>query len=615
MPENPIPKFAVTINGVPDPTIFGYITEIMVDTSVFMPSMFTITLQDKADTAGLLKFVDNVLVYRLGAPVTISAMTTNRKTQLPTANNLIMGEITSIEPVFCDDGKVSFRVRGYDKGHRLTLGKKTRAWGGMPAPSVTDMQIVAQICAENGLIPQVEASSNLYNYILQYNQSDWDFLWSRARMLGYEMYVDAMFLKFQKAGKPRNLTPTALKWGENLPRFEPRIVASGVVTAVTAQGWDEASQKEVKGTSMAYSGGEMAVIPGALMPGSAAIKLAYTSSAEDFVADPNATTPGIANAIATARMGEHESQFVRASGQAVGHPDIMAGSLVNVTQVGTRFSGKYYVTQARHIFRGGDYQVQFEASGRSPNTIRSLLMGKDTAGSGKINGVVVGVVTNVTDVAQQGRVKVKFPWMSGDYETGWARVAMVGSGADRGVFFTPEVNDEVLVAFDQGDFSSPFIVGSLWSGKNKPPKAPSGTAVSAGKVNQRIVRSKSGHVIVLDDTPGGEKVVVQDKTGKNSIEIDSVKNSFTIKSAGDLTIDVAGKLILKSKQDFTVNSTTKVAIEGKTGAGMKAGTSEIALEMASAALKGTQVDVQANAKASVKGNAMVEVQGGIVKIN
>ena len=123
------------------------------------------------------------------------------------------------------------------------------------------------------------------------------------------------------------------------------------------------------------------------------------------------------------------------------------------------------------------------------------------------------------------------------------------------------------------------------------------------------MRSKSGHVIVLDDTRGAEKVLVQDKTGRNSIEIDSVKNSFTIKSAGDLTIDVGGKLILKSKLDSSMKSETKVDISATTAASMKVSNNELSLEMAGAALKGTKVDVQGEAEASVKGNAMVQIQG------
>ncbi len=621
----PVPHFSVKINGVSDPTMYGYITETVVDTNVFMPSMCTITLEDKADTAGLLKFVDNALIYRLGAPMEVSTKTYNRQTQLPTEKTLFKGEITAIEPFFTEGGRVRFRIRGYDRAHRLTLGKKTRAFGGAPAPTVTDMQIVSQIASENGLIPKVDALSLTYHYVMQYNQSDWEFLWARAQMLGFELYVDDMTLNFVKAGKARSKTPTPLEWGKNLRRFEPRIVAAGAVTKVTVKGWDSGKQQEVNGSASSYSGDTVASIPGALLPASKAILAAFTSRAEDFIADPEAVSSGIADKIAAARMGEHESQFVRASGEAEGHPAIQAGTNVFISQVGLRFTGRYYVTEARHILRNGDYHVQFQVTGRSPYTIRHLLMGNESASSNKIDGVVVAVVTNNNDLESLGRVKVKFPWMSdakGQLETGWARVAMLGSGAERGIYFMPEVNDEVLVAFEHGDINMPYIVGALWSKKNKPPKGPSGQAIAAGKVNQRIVRSRSGHVIVLDDTQGAEKILMQDKTGKNSIEIDSTKNSITIKAAGDLTIDVTGKLILKSKQDFSLQTQTKADIQAQTGAVMKVASNELNLQASGAALKGTKLDLQGQAQTaiqgaqtSVKGSAMVEIQGALVKIN
>ncbi|MEI7848472.1 MAG: VgrG-related protein [Chloroflexota bacterium] len=627
MAKQIVPKFKISINGIVDPIMHGYVTEVVVDQNIYMPSMFTITLEEKPNMVGLLKFVDNVIVFRLGAPVRISALVFNRKTQLPTENQLISGEITAIEPIFSEGGKIRFRIRGYDLAHRLTLGKKTRAFGGTsPAPTVTDTQIVNSIAAQNGMIARVDPLSITYNYVLQHNQSDWDFLWSRARMLGFELYVVGKILNFVKAGKARILKPTALKWGENLQRFEPRIVAAGAVTKVTVQGWDPKKQSKVKGTSSMFLGNDIAKIPGALLPGSKTIMLAYSSRAEDFISSPMATSSGTADKLAAARMAEHESQFVRASGEAEGHPGIIAGSNIFISRVGARFTGKYYVTEARHILRGGDYHVQFQVAGRTPHTMRYLLMGNDVSSANdKINGVVVGVVTNNNDIETLGRVKVKFPWMNsavGELETGWARIAMPGAGAERGILFIPEVNDEVLVAFDQGDINFPFIVGSLWSNKKKPPKAPGGQAVLGGKVNQRIFRSRTGHIIMLDDTRGKEKILIQDKSGKSSIEIDSSKRSMTIKSEGDLTIDVGGKLIIKSKLDLSVDGQTKIDIQAKTGAVMKVAANELNLQPSGAALKGAKLDLQGQAQTtlqgaqtSVKGSAMVEIQGGLVKIN
>ena len=250
-----------------------------------------------------------------------------------------------------------------------------------------------------------------------------------------------------------------------------------------------------------------------------------------------------------------------------------------------------------------------------------LLLGKDHE-LNKLYGVMPALVTSNTDPEMLGRVRVKFPWMPDDtLDSAWARLALPGAGADRGLFFVPEVDDEVLVAFEQGDPSLPYVVGALWNRKDKPPKAPAGVAIAAGKVNQRIMQSRTGHVIVLDDTQGQEKIIIQDKTGKNSIMIDSVKNSMDITVQGDLTIDVGGKMTVKSKMEYSLNA-QKVDMQAQTGASLKAGQSQLDLQAAGAALKGTKVDVQGQAQTniqgaqtSVKGSAMVEIQGALVKIN
>ncbi|PKN93780.1 MAG: hypothetical protein CVU44_08165 [Chloroflexi bacterium HGW-Chloroflexi-6] len=618
-PFIPTPEFSIKIDGLPNPSLFGDMVEVVVDTSVFMPSMFTIVIVEKPDIPGVFKYIDNALMFRLGASVEISARVFNPPSMLPEFNTLIKGEITAIEPVFSDTGNIQLRIRGYDLGHRLMIGKKTRAFGdGNPiAPTLNDMQIVAKIAGENGLVPKVDMSGLaglMYHYILQYNQSDWEFLWARAQMLGYQVYVDGRFLHFEPAGKERG-TPVSLSWQNDLSKFEPRIVAAGAISKVSASGWDSKLKKGVSSSSSAHMSSTVAAIPGAALPGSKQLATAFMKQFEDNVVDPSTTTPVMATAQAKARFAEHESSFVRASGEVDGGaPNLVAGTTMMITNVGVRFSGKYFATEARHIYRNGHYKIQFQVSGRNPYTIRHLLMGKDHE-LNKLYGVMPAVVTSNTDPEMLGRVRVKFPWMPDEtLDSAWARLALPGAGADRGLFFVPEVNDEVLVAFEQGDPSLPYVVGALWNRKDKPPKAPAGVAIAGGKVNQRIISSRTGHVIVLDDTQGQEKITIQDKTGKNSIIIDSVKNSMDIKVQGDLTIDVGGKMTIKSKMDFMVESTTKGSI--------KVAASQLELQSAGAALKGTKVDVQGQAQTniqgaqtSVKGSAMVEIQGALVKIN
>ncbi|MEY2831141.1 MAG: hypothetical protein RLZZ574_399 [Cyanobacteriota bacterium] len=162
-------------------------------------------------------------------------------------------------------------------------------------------------------------------------------------------------------------------------------------------------------------------------------------------------------------------------------------------------------------------------------------------------GVTVGLVTNNKDPDGLGRIKVKFPWLSDTEESYWARVLTPMAGGDRGIYFLPEVNDEVLVAFEQGDMSFPYILGSLWNGKDKPP-----VKNDDGKNNQKVIKSRSGHQIILDDTKDAEKIIIQDKTGKNQIVIDSQNNQMDIKVEKDLTIETQGKIIIKSKDDLAI---------------------------------------------------------------
>ncbi|NJM17719.1 MAG: phage tail protein [Richelia sp. RM2_1_2] len=159
-------------------------------------------------------------------------------------------------------------------------------------------------------------------------------------------------------------------------------------------------------------------------------------------------------------------------------------------------------------------------------------------------GVTIGLVTNNKDPDGMGRIKVKFPWLSQDEESYWARVLSPMAGNDRGIYFLPEVDDEVLVAFEQGNMSLPYILGALWNGKDKPP-----FQNDDGKNNLRAIKSRSGHQIILDDTEGEEKIIIQDKTGKNQIIINSQDNQMDIKVEKDLTIETKGKIILKSSDD------------------------------------------------------------------
>ncbi|HWN41050.1 MAG TPA: phage baseplate assembly protein V [Thermoanaerobaculia bacterium] len=150
----------------------------------------------------------------------------------------------------------------------------------------------------------------------------------------------------------------------------------------------------------------------------------------------------------------------------------------------------------------------------------------------RLYGVVVGVVTNNQDPDGLGRVKVRFPWLSEEHESSWARVAAPMAGNDRGFYTLPEVDDEVLVAFEHGRVELPYVLGALWNGKDKPP-ADNGD----GENNIRVFKSRSGHVIRLDDTDGAEKIEIADADGKQSLVFDTAANTITLTAEKDVVIE------------------------------------------------------------------------------
>ncbi|WHZ26367.1 MAG: VgrG protein [Nitrospira sp.] len=183
----------------------------------------------------------------------------------------------------------------------------------------------------------------------------------------------------------------------------------------------------------------------------------------------------------------------------------------------------------------------------------------------KITGVVVGIVTNNQDPDKMGRVKLKFPWLSDEEEGNWARMAVPMAGNERGIYFLPEVNDEVLVAFEQGDARFPYVVGALWNGKDAPP-AENGD----GKNNIRVIKSRSGHVIRLTDEEGKEKIELVDKSGNNSVVFDTAGNTITITADKDIVLSASKGSIKLNARQIEVTSSADAKIEAGAGMDVKA---------------------------------------------
>jgi uncharacterized protein involved in type VI secretion and phage assembly len=206
-----------------------------------------------------------------------------------------------------------------------------------------------------------------------------------------------------------------------------------------------------------------------------------------------------------------------------------------------------------------------------------LSTGSGQQDDGRITGVVIGIVTNNNDPEGLGRVKMRFPWLSGSTESHWARVAAPMAGHGRGLYFLPEVDDEVLVLFERGDVRFPFVIGALWNGKDQ---APAGN--SDGKNALRVIKSRSGHLIRFDDSEKARKIEIIDATSTNRIVIDTSTDTVTIRADKNIVLEAPqGDICLNARQ---------VRITASQRADIKADTMRIAVQ-GSLALKGDPIDL------------------------
>lgn len=193
-------------------------------------------------------------------------------------------------------------------------------------------------------------------------------------------------------------------------------------------------------------------------------------------------------------------------------------------------------------------------------------------------GVVVGTVTNNQDPLQLGRVKVQIPALfEASNESNWAPVMMpTASTRDNksyGIYALPEIDDRVLIAFEHGLPDRPFVLGSFWGFGNKPPEK------NESKNNDiRLIRSRSGHQITLDDTQGQEKITVSDRSGQNKIVIDVANNKMTLIAEKEIEIQAKQKIVFNSGGDFLIECAGQFELKAGGKSKMSADANHIQLQ-------------------------------------
>lgn len=602
--------FLVEIDGqqLPD-DVRALLVSACVDDSRNVPDLFVLRFRDP----------DRLVVGKaraaIGAAVRVSVAAPELGAPLP----LVSGEVTALEVEL--DGTGTYTViRGLDHSHRLFRGRSTETY-----QQVTAGDVVRKVAARAGVaVGTVASTTVVHEHISQGNATDWQFLQGLAADAGCQLSVVDGKLNFGRptrsaqapapGGEP-GTDPLVLQHGTDLLRLRATVTSAEQVSQVQVRGWDTAAKRALVGTAAAETtSAELATTPA---------QLAGTFGGRTFVAvDVPYRSQAQVDTAAKAVAEQLAGAFAELEGVARGNPRLRAGTAIALGNLGDPFDGKYTLTGTRHRYDPATgYTTAFVVSGRQERSLYGLVAGGLPAGGGAgapARGLVPALVTNAADPQDTGRVKLKFPWLSDTYESDWARTVQPGAGTDRGAVLLPEVNDEVLVGFEQGDLNRPYVLGGLYNGIDKPRKGPVANVDSgSGAVNRRAFASRTGHRLELLEAAGGTDAI-QLITGddKLRIELDKQGTKITIHSDGTVLVEATNGVTVDAGTGDLTMTGRAISLTAKQGVSVDAGGGTLGLvSKTTVDVHGTQVSVRGDAQTEIKGGASCAISAALVRIN
>jgi uncharacterized protein involved in type VI secretion and phage assembly len=403
-----------------------------------------------------------------------------------------------------------------------------------------------------------------------------------------------------------------LKFGEELVRFRSVLTSAQQVKQVEVRGWNVAEKQTLSGTAPAKASTVDLPTVNPTDMASAFGNPTYVS------ADIPYRTQNEVDQAAKALAEEKASAFAEFEGVALGNPALKAGGKVDLQGLGAPFEGTYTITSSRHRFDPTTgYTTGITVTGKQDRSLLGLASGGSRSRQTP-PGVVIALVTDVKDPDNQGRVKLKFPWLSDDYVSDWARVAYQGAGKQRGWIAMPEVGDEVLVAFELQDFDRPMVLGGLYNGIDTMPPGPNDLVDGgSGAINRRSLVSREGHRIdLLDQTGSKEGVRLATKDEKLLIHIDKTNTTITVQADGKVMIEGSQGITLDAKTSDLTMKASSIKMTATQGVQVDGGSGAVQLKTnGSASLEGLSVSVKGQTTAELKSSAATTISGGLVKIN
>jgi len=467
-----------------------------------------------------------------------------------------------------------------DEAVKLTIGRKSRYFY-----DVKDSEAFEEIIDSYGLDKDVEATNFSHKELVQYNTSDWDFIVSRAQANGKLCFIENGKITISKPDVTAAAVET-VTFGASLLDFDAEMDARNQFAKVSSYSWDYANQELVE---------IEANDPGVSLNGNlSASDLAETIKLENLELRHGGTIPEVElQDWADAKLLFQQLSKIRGRVKFQGIPAVKPNTIIMLEGVGDRFNGNAYITGVCHEISEGNWTIDAQF-GLNPEWFSETYDIHTPTGSGiipAIKGLHTGIVTQLeSDPNGEDRILVKIPIINNEEQGIWCRVASPDAGENRGFFFRPEIEDEVIIGFVNEEPNNAIVLGMLHSSGKPAP-------ITASDDNhQKGIVTRSEMKVLFDDekksigieTPAGKKITLDEEQGVIKIE-DENSNIITIDSKG-IKMESAGNIEIKATGDVkiegtnvSISATAQLKAAGNAGAELSSG--------AAAILKGSIVQI------------------------
>lgn len=460
-----------------------------------------------------------------------------------------------------------------DEAFKMTIGQNSRYFRDQ-----TDSDVLDDIIGQNGLQSDVEATTLQQPEMVQFECSDWDFVLTRAEVLGKICTTDDGKLTI-KAPNATQTPALTLQYGATLLEFDAELDARTQFKSVKSQGWQVSEQSLLENedsTSTFPDAGNISPDDLAAVHGTDPLTQTHTGNLPE----------GELQEWTKARLLRSRLAKVRGRGRFQGYAPIKPGQTVKLQGVGARFEGVVFVSAIRHEIAEGNWTTDAQF-GFDPAWFAQryeVSHSPATALIPAISGLHIGVVTQLeNDPAGEHRIMVRLPVISPDDEGIWARIATLDAGNNRGSFFRPEIDDEVIVGFLNNDPRHPVVLGACNSSAKPAPLEAKDDNHEKGFVTRSGMKwlFNDEHKNILLETPDGNKITISGEDKAIAME-DQNGNKITMDNTG-ITLESAKDIVLKATGDIKA--------------------------------EGVNITISANASSELSASGSTTIKGGMVKIN